>query len=207
MPTDWEGIWGKAEGAERPPWDLGGTTPAVAEFLRENPTPLGKSVLVPGCGTGYDVVAFAKAGYEHVVGLDISPTSTKAAREHAADKDAPAAHFETADFFTYSRQVDLLFDYTFACAIDPSIRDAWAAQLANLVRPGGHALVMMYPLRPLDNEGPPFAWSVEQYCHYLEPNFSPVFIKECAGEGRRKGFQLLSLWRRRSPPQPVESDL
>ncbi|KAH9274355.1 hypothetical protein BASA83_003353 [Batrachochytrium salamandrivorans] len=104
-------------------WDQGEVTPAVRDFLKDHPVPLGESLIVPGCGTGYDVVAFAKAGYKRVVGVDMAPTSTAKAIEYAADKNVPNAHFETADFFTMSgQQFDVLYDYTFACAIEPSLR-------------------------------------------------------------------------------------
>ncbi|KAH6571326.1 hypothetical protein BASA62_003939 [Batrachochytrium salamandrivorans] len=170
-------------------------------FPEGPPCTTGRSLIVPGCGTGYDVVAFAKAGYKRVVGVDMAPTSTAKAIEYAADKNVPNAHFETADFFTMSgQQFDVLYDYTFACAIEPSLRSSWAAQVAALVRPGGYALVQMYPLRE-ECSGPPYSWTVTAYCALLEPNFELVFINECDGIERRKAFEKLSLWRRRTPTQ------
>ncbi|KAJ1343349.1 hypothetical protein BSLG_002375 [Batrachochytrium salamandrivorans] len=158
---DWESLWAinRIQG-----WDQGEVTPAVRDFLKDHPVPLGESLIVPGCGTGYDVVAFAKAGYKRVVGVDMAPTSTAKAIEYAADKKP------------------------------------WAAQVAALVRPGGYALVQMYPLRE-ECSGPPYSWTVTAYCALLEPNFELVFINECDGIERRKAFEKLSLWRRRTPTQ------
>ncbi|KAI8926719.1 S-adenosyl-L-methionine-dependent methyltransferase [Entophlyctis helioformis] len=192
--VNWEGRW-EANDIE---WDLGKPTSAVMDFLRDYPTPLGKTALVPGCGTGYDVLEFAKAGYK-AVGLDLAPTATARAREHAATQGAPAnASFETGDFFKLTgRQFDIVFDYTFACAIDPSLRNAWAAKYAEIVPPGGHALVLMFPLRKTVS-GPPFGWTVTEYAALLEPNFELVYVKEAEG-GTRTPFQLASLWRRRQP--------
>ncbi|EGF83244.1 hypothetical protein BATDEDRAFT_84793 [Batrachochytrium dendrobatidis JAM81] len=195
--TNWEELW-KVNNIR---WDQGDVTPAITQFLAETPTPLGESVIVPGCGMGYDVLAFAKAGYKSSLGLDMAPTSTAQAKAHAAKDDHPLvanAHFETGDFFEIkNRQFDLLFDYTFACAIEPSLRDAWAAQVAALIKPGGYALILMFPLR--DSEGgPPYKWSVMEYSKYLEPNFEVVYIKECGGQEDRKAIQRISLWKRRS---------
>ncbi|KAG0480723.1 hypothetical protein HPP92_011581 [Vanilla planifolia] len=50
----WERCW--QEG--RIPWDLGQTTPLITDLVQASKLPEGK-VLVPGCGSGYDVVAMA----------------------------------------------------------------------------------------------------------------------------------------------------
>eukprot|EP00842_Homolaphlyctis_polyrhiza_P004313 jgi/Hompol1/4883/HPOL_004023-RA len=174
--ANWEGFWSNNNIF----WDLNATTPAVAEFLRDHPEPLGESIIVPGCGLGHDCIAFAEAGYKQVVGVDIAPSGMAAAIKHAASKNAPASlQYETADFFAmpHERKFDMLFDYTFACAIDPSLRDAWQKQVAAIVKPGGHALVLMFPLgeKPV---GPPFGWSIAEYVQRLEPYFELVWIKK-----------------------------
>ncbi|KAH6599039.1 hypothetical protein BASA61_002718 [Batrachochytrium salamandrivorans] len=62
---DWENLWAinRIQG-----WDQGEVTPAVRDFLKDHPVPLGGSLIVPGCGTGYDVVAFAKRDISELLG-------------------------------------------------------------------------------------------------------------------------------------------
>ncbi|KAH9268329.1 hypothetical protein BASA84_000242 [Batrachochytrium salamandrivorans] len=215
---DWESLWAinRIQG-----WDQGEVTPAVRDFLKDHPVPLGESLIVPGCGTGYDVVPLPKRDISELLGrrprpslgddnersqfclswVDMAPTSTAKAIEYAADKNVPNAHFETADFFTISgQQFDVLYDYTFACAIEPSLRSSWAAQVAALVRPGGYALVQMYPLRE-ECSGPPYSWTVTAYCGYWNPTLSLCLSMSAMVYERRKAFEKLSLWRRRTPTQ------
>jgi len=56
--------------------------------------------MVPGCGRGYDCVALAEKGYE-VVGLELSETAAKAAREYIAGSlVGRKIKIITGDFFT-----------------------------------------------------------------------------------------------------------
>ncbi|RRT61291.1 hypothetical protein BHE74_00006310 [Ensete ventricosum] len=71
----WEKCW--EEGLT--PWDLGKATPAVLQLVETGSLPRGR-VLVPGCGSGYDVVAIA-GPERYVVGLDISTSAVEKAKE------------------------------------------------------------------------------------------------------------------------------
>jgi hypothetical protein len=73
----WEAMWsaGLKPGQA---FDAECCSPSLQELF-SNATELsgleGKSVFIPGCGRGYDVVAFAKAGAKEVVGLELAPTA------------------------------------------------------------------------------------------------------------------------------------
>jgi hypothetical protein len=78
-------------------------------------------------------------------------------------------------------QFDLIFDYTFMTALDPSLRSQWAKATAKLLNPAtGYLLTLMFPLvatnnpsdptQTRDRPGPPFAVTVNDYRHALEPN-------------------------------------
>jgi len=54
------GFWDKRYANERMPWDFGDVPAALSEFVQR--VPPGK-VLIPGCGTGYEVQAFARSGW------------------------------------------------------------------------------------------------------------------------------------------------
>lgn len=80
----WEELWTK----QHTPWDRGAASPALIDLLSSKhsdlPDPQNGTkrlkALVPGCGTGYDVVLLASHGYESY-GLDASATAAKAAQE------------------------------------------------------------------------------------------------------------------------------
>ncbi|KAM7486454.1 hypothetical protein LguiA_002463 [Lonicera macranthoides] len=75
----WEKCWD--EGVT--PWDLGQPTPIIVHLHRIGALPKGRA-LVPGCGSGHDVVAIACPEC-YVVGLDISDSAIKTAIEVRAD--------------------------------------------------------------------------------------------------------------------------
>lgn len=71
--------WEKSWEAAVTPWDLGKPTPIIEHLVKSGTLPKGRA-LVPGCGTGYDVVALASPE-RFVVGLDISSTAVEKAKQ------------------------------------------------------------------------------------------------------------------------------
>ena len=62
------------------------------------------------------------------------------------------------DFFTHTGRYDLVYDCTFLCAIPPSRREEWAAQMSKIIKPGGEIVSLVFPLGDYEG-GPPFALS------------------------------------------------
>jgi hypothetical protein len=66
-------------------WDLGAPTAALLEEVESEIgagrlVPAACSVLVPGCGSAYDVRALAERGFRQVVGIDICEEAVTKAR-------------------------------------------------------------------------------------------------------------------------------
>src|SRR5882672_12125777 len=76
------------------PWDFGGIPADLKEYLRSNPK--GGKVLIPGCGWGYEVQAFADAGYD-VTAIDFSPEAVD--RAHRLVNPTLADRITVRDFF------------------------------------------------------------------------------------------------------------
>lgn len=146
-----------------------------------------------------------------MVGLDISPAAVEACRKTCA---APNVHFLQDDFFHTklteagtacpTGPFDLVYDYTFFCAIDPRLRGQWGSQMARLVAPSGHLLTLMFPLGDVQSEmmmpteGPPFAVSFAAYESVLTSHFSLVMRDRdfAPSNSVRAGREELALWRR-----------
>ena len=101
----------------------------------------GLNALVPGCGRAYDALALAEHGYASVVALDVSPAACEAARAELHSSQSPAAgqvEVRCGDFFSLQGETfDLIWDCTFLCALNPSVRERWAAQMHALLSPQG----------------------------------------------------------------------
>lgn len=66
------------------PWDLGQPTPILVHLHQTGTLPKGRA-LIPGCGSGHDVVAIASPE-RFVVGLDVSENAIKQATKVAVFK-------------------------------------------------------------------------------------------------------------------------
>ncbi|XP_058101918.1 probable thiol methyltransferase 2 isoform X2 [Magnolia sinica] len=191
--------WDKCWEQGLTPWDLGGPTPVILDLLKTGALPNGR-VLIPGCGSGYDVVAIASPE-RYVVGLDISDSAIKIAREMSSSlPNANYFSFLKADFFIWhpTELFDLIFDYTFFCAIEPSLRSSWASKVKDLLKADGELITLMFPISD-HVRGPPYKVSVADYEGVLHPmGFEAVSVidNELAIEPR-KGREKLGRWKKR----------
>lgn len=224
--------WSKAWQAQLTPWDSGGSPqPSLVSFLTE--TEAGKSllqegdcdkdagVLVPGCGTGYDVEVFASLGFSPSVGIDIAPEATATAQRwfqskvEAADHEqryqASSVRFETVDFLgddddmtpeamgaPTSEGFGLAYDYTFFCAIPPQLRAKWGQAYARAIKSRGYLITLVYPIDGDRQGGPPYSVSPELISSHLVDHFELVWQGVPPGQPEtRKGMEQVMLWRRR----------
>ncbi|CAG8571883.1 3983_t:CDS:2 [Ambispora gerdemannii] len=155
----WKSFWQD----EMTPWDKGGVSPALIELVVEKgfKLPDGRG-LVPGCGRGYDVFYLANER-RHILGLDLSEVAIELCKQRKKELgiNSSIVDFQTGDFFTFEIPkggFQIVYDYTFLCALDPSIRPEWANRTAELISPGGILIALMYPLNERE-DGPPFTLS------------------------------------------------
>ncbi|CAN6456511.1 unnamed protein product [Victoria cruziana] len=207
--TEYSGLsrdrWNKCYEEGVIPWDLGQATPMVIHLVQSGSLPKGRG-LVPGCGTGYDVVEMASPE-RHVVGLDISEKAMARSREiFSSAPNAGNFSFVAADFFNWktTETFDFIFDYTFFCAIDPSMRSAWAKRMDEFLTVDGELIILMFPVDDRSG-GPPFKVSVEAYDEVLRPlGFMVIKVEDNEyAVDSRKGKEMLGRWRRTSNPSSV----
>ena len=164
------------------------------------------AALVPGCGAAYDVKALAQCGFQRVVGADIAEEAVLVARSVVGD--TRGASLLCGDFFTSAALesgYSFIFDYTFFCAIPPSLRAAWGRRMAELLQPGGLLLTLVFPLASdevaADPQalGPPHPVSVAEYRKALEPHGMVM-----DGEPRKSAAslrnELVVWWRKQASP-------
>ena len=136
------------------PWDAAGVPPRLMSWLQ---TASPARVLIPGCGSGYEVRAF----YEHqfdVVAIEFSDAAIDAAQRQLGPL---ADRVKKADFFSFATaSFDVVYERAFLCALPRAIWPRWATRVAELVRPGGTLAGFFYLD---DNErGPPFGTSSDE---------------------------------------------
>lgn len=145
-------FWTVRYAAGKTPWDFGGVPAALKSFLARSST-RGR-VLIPGCGSGYEVQAFHDAGYD-VTGIDFSP----AAIEHAKNIiGVSGERIILGDLFTYDFglcRFDLIYERTFLCSMPPPRWPGYVNRMADLLSPGGR-LIGVFLYGQSSSSGPPF---------------------------------------------------
>ena len=174
------------------PWDAGGVPPQLAAWLSGRKP---GRVLVPGCGSGYEVRLFAQHG-DDVLAIDFSEQAVAAARRQLGSL---GERVRMADFFALDEPpFDLVYERAFLCALPRSLWDDWARRVAQLVRPGG-ALAGFFFLD--DNaKGPPFGIARARLTGLLDASFElseerPVPAGESLPVFRQK--EIWQVWKRR----------
>ncbi len=149
-------FWNPRYASGHTPWDFGGVPAAAREFIGAHPR--GGRLLIPGCGSGYELEAFVAAGYD-ALAIDFSPTAVARAQ---ARLDASLGHrVQLADFFAsdFGHDFDLIYERTFLCALPPARRRAYANRIAELLRPGGVLAGFFFFAGTAEADGPP--WGLE----------------------------------------------
>jgi len=132
-------------------WDRGAPSPQLLQWLDDGTFAAAAAapgarprVVVPGCGSGHEVVALAAAGVD-VTGLDY--TEAAVARSRAALADAglvEAGRVELADVLAWQppAPLDAVYEQTCLCALHPDHWTAYGDALHGWLRPGGRLLLL-----------------------------------------------------------------
>lgn len=189
--TDWEARYQTGD----MPWEKGEPSPGLVDFLATHTEVKRGSVLVPGCGTGHDARAWAKAGFA-VTGLDLAPSAIRLSQERTVTAGLEA-EFRLGSFLDDDpiAQFDWIFEHTLFCAIDPKRRDDYVRALLRWLKPNGQFLAVHYMIR--DSEEPPYGCTQQE----LMERFSPhVELKQGwvpRSYPNRTGLELMLWWQRK----------
>ncbi|ESZ92363.1 hypothetical protein SBOR_7247 [Sclerotinia borealis F-4128] len=186
----WDELWKN----KFTPWDNDSPNPALIDVLneREDLVPKiadgpKKKALVAGCGKGYDVLLLSAMGYD-AYGLDISETGLQGARDTEKEKDGKGMYATKegvkkgkvtwifGDFFKDDflinvegeKSFDLIYDFTFGCALPPVLRPAWSKRYHELLSPEGRLICLEFPTTKSPSlGGPPWAMPPRIYEGHL----------------------------------------
>lgn len=150
-------FWDKRYLSGEMPWDFKGIPADLRTFLKKKGK--GARVLIPGCGRGHEIKAFADAGYE-VTAIDFSPAAVERARALAGPELGNRVLL--GDFFTHdfpAASFDFIYERNFVCALVPERRPAYRDRMAQLLKYRGALLGYFYYQKLVPGEGPPFGFA------------------------------------------------
>ena len=190
-PADPE-FWDLRYGARFAPWDAG-RVPAQLRLLAEAQAS-GERVLVPGCGSAWDVRFLAERGWD-VLGIDFSDAALEAARVVLGPH---GGRVRRADFFAPIPEApfDLVYERAFLCALPRRMWRDWARRVAELVLPGGRLAGFFH--FDTNERGPPFGLrGQEEVDQLLAPAFERVVDEPVADSiAVFQGKERWQVWRR-----------
>jgi SAM-dependent methyltransferase len=178
-------------------WDKGEPAPGLVDFLATHPELNRGTVAVPGCGTGHDVRALVKAGFDGF-GFDLAPSAIALAEEKTR-LVGMFARFQLADFLHDEppQKYDWIFEHTLFCAIQPMQRDEYVRAVRHWLKPGGNYLSVNYFITD-DNDGPPFPTTREEQVERFSPHFELVAEWLPRSYPNRTGKERMFWWRRKA---------
>ena len=146
-------FWRERFAAGDTPWDRGASSPQLAAWIASGALAPCR-ILVPGCGSGYEVADLALAGFE-VTGLDYADEAIARAHDRLKLAEVDATLVQ-ADALAWQpdRPFDAVYEQTCLCALYPDQWQAYAEQLHRWIVPGGKLFALfMQLLRPGAAEG------------------------------------------------------
>ncbi len=143
-------FWEERYQAGNRPWENYGI-PKLLTHVLGSIKPTGK-VLLPGCGSAYEIKAFLEAGWD-AWGIDFSETAVKRAKEILPEY---ADRILLGDFFDYQfeHSFDVIYERSFLCALPLQLRNNYAERMHDLLTPEGKLVGFFLYGRNFD--GPPF---------------------------------------------------
>ncbi|GJC98138.1 thiopurine S-Methyltransferase [Colletotrichum higginsianum] len=186
----WSAFWEE----KYTPWDRGGPSLALLDILttrpdlvpptpspaeqkqssREKPT-----ALVPGSKENEKAIAAKLEAETEAPDEDLEVYAIR----HPSGAEPGCVTWLSGDFFSDSwleewnrgKAFDLIFDYTFLCALPPTARSSWATRMATLLSPRGRLVCLEFPSgKPLSQPGPPWGLTPEIYLALLSRPGEPL---------------------------------
>jgi methyl halide transferase len=127
------------------PWDRGASSPQLGAWISSGVLKPCR-ILVPGCGSGHEVVDLALAGFE-VTGLDYADKAIARANENLQEASVDATLVQ-ADVLAWQpdRPFDAIYEQTCLCALYPDKWREYADRLHEWLVPGGRLFALFVQL-------------------------------------------------------------
>lgn len=167
-------------------WDLKEVSPPLKEYF-DQLTDKSISILIPGCGNGYEGEYLFHLGFNNVHLLDLvqQPLDNLLKRVEGF----PRHNLHVEDFFEHQGKYDLIIEQTLFCAIDPILRLKYIQKIYDLLAPNGKMIGLLFN-REFEG-GPPFGGNKVDYLKQFETVFKLVQMEECYNSILpRKGTEL-----------------
>jgi SAM-dependent methyltransferase len=168
-----DAFWSNRYSTHTDAWDIGQVAPPLKEYI-DQLTNKNVSILIPGCGNAYEAAYLHQQGFTDITLIDISKELIKKIRKQFDNTPIKIIH---ADFFDQEGKYDLILEHTFFCALNPTLRHAYAKHMRHLLATHGTVAGLLFNCSFESN--PPFGGYKAEYEHLFAPLFSIKTMAPC----------------------------
>lgn len=167
-------FWSQRYDKKQTGWDIGEVSRPLKEYI-DQLEDKNLKIHIPGAGNSYEAEYLFRNGFKNVHVIDISKKPLQNLKNRVAD--FPEEKIIEGDFFKLEEKFDLILEQTFFCAIPVTKRAEYAHHAAEILKPGGKIVGLLFKFS-LTDDGPPFGGSKEEYLQYFSPYFEIVTLEE-----------------------------
>lgn len=154
-------------------WDIGYISTPLRTYF-ETLKNKDISILIPGAGNSYEAEYLFSRGFKNVFVLDIANEPLKNFKLRLPN--FPKTQLINDDFFCHAGNYDLIIEQTFFCAIHPSLRVNYVNKMADLLKPDGKLVGLLFNTQ-LHNDHPPYGGSKSEYNTLFSTKFNLDIIE------------------------------
>lgn len=172
------------------PWDANRITTPLKTYI-DQLTDKTLKILVPGAGNAHEAAYLYDNGFNNVWVCDWAEQAIEQFKVN--HPDFPKDQLICGDFFEIQETFDLMIEQTFFCAMSPSLRPQYAQKVAQLLKPKGKLVGLLFDVI-FSKEEPPFGGTKAEYEAYFKSYFSTiVFEKSYNSIAPRAGKELFMI--------------
>lgn len=155
-------------------WDIGYPSTPIVEYLNQIRDKT-INILIPGCGNAYEGNYCHENGFKNTFLLDISEKAIQNIEDNFPN--IPKSNIIHGDFFKHEIKYDLIIEQTFFCALNPEMRKDYVSQAAQLLKPNGKLVGLLFN-RNFEKQGPPFGGTKKEYEKLFGNQFDLQILEE-----------------------------
>ncbi|QYA25680.1 SAM-dependent methyltransferase [Gramella sp. MT6] len=189
-----ENFWSQRYRENNTGWDIGSVSTPIKEYI-DQLTNKDLKILIPGAGNSYEAEYLFHNGFKQVYICDIAREPIKNLKERVPE--FPEKQILNSDFFKLEGKFDLILEQTFFCAIPVKKRLDYAKKSSELLTETGRIAGVLFDFE-LQEDGPPFGGSKEEYLTYFSQYFKIDIFERCHNSiAPRKGKELFFKFRKK----------
>jgi len=182
-----QSFWSEKYQSNKTSWDIGAVSTPIKEYI-DQLEDKHLSILIPGAGNAYEAAYLFEQGFTNVSIVDIAKEPLDNFKKSVPD--FPKDKILQEDFFKHEGSYDLIFEQTFFCALDPSLRVNYIDKMKVLLKSNGKLVGLLFDFR-LDDVGPPFGGSEDAYTIDFKKRFHLKTLAPCYNSIKpRQGKEL-----------------